>query len=263
MEMTSKVAVDDGLLASACAMADIAGKTARKYFRTVVPHENKQDGSPVTIADKAIEAELRRMIRLNYPLDGILGEEEEAVALDSDCIWVVDPIDGTKSFMTGMPTFGTLIARLENGAPQLGVIDIPAMNERWIGMRGVPTTMNGSACHTSNCRHLADAALYATSPDFFEPEEAVLFETVSRKAAMRRFGGDCYSYALLASGHVDAVVEASLKPFDFLALVPVIEGAGGVVTDWEGKALGIDSSERVVASATPELHAEILQHLKG
>ncbi|MGY4309380.1 inositol-phosphate phosphatase/L-galactose 1-phosphate phosphatase/histidinol-phosphatase [Bradyrhizobium sp. USDA 4369] len=252
----------EALLAFACAMADAAGVIARRYFRSVLSFENKADGSPVTRADRDIEALLRDMIRQRFPGDGVLGEEQDPEALDSDRVWVIDPIDGTKSFMSGMPTFGTLLALVEQGKPRLGVIDMPALGERWIGTDGRATTVNGAECSTRDCISLADAVVYTTSPDIFSAEEAERFDQVSRAAAMRRFGGDCYAYALLASGHVDAVIESSLKPFDYLALVPVIEGAGGMITDWDGRALGISSGARVVAAATAQLHAELLEGLR-
>lgn len=253
---------DQETLNFACELADAARVIACKHFRTPVPFENKSDGSPVTIADKSIESMMRRMIRERFPQDGIVGEEEESVSINSDRLWVLDPIDGTKSFMSGMPTFGTLIATVENGRPQLGVIDLPALGERWIGGPDRPTELNGEICQTRRCTQLSEAVLYSTSPDIFRPEELRRFEQASGKAAMRRFGGDCYAYALLSSGHIDAIIEAAMKPFDFMALVPVIEGAGGVISNWEGEPLSFDSNGQVLASATLELHKELLGELK-
>lgn len=261
--MTITQQTGDRTIDFACAMADTARTIALQYFRTSLSHENKQDGSPVTIADRTIEAKLRDMIKEQFPNDGILGEEEESVGLDSDNIWIVDPIDGTKSFMTGMPTFGALIARVEKGKPSLGIIEVPAMKERWVGCSDGPTMLNGTVCKASSCKKLSDAAVYATSPDIFTKEEASKFNELTKVADMRRFGGDCYAYALLASGHVDGVVESDLKPFDYMSLVAVIEGAGGVITDWQGAPLSINSNGRVVAAATSELHSEMLAYLKG
>ncbi|MBT9385305.1 histidinol-phosphatase [Pseudooceanicola sp. CBS1P-1] len=248
-------------LALAGEMADTARGIALDYFRTTLPYESKQDGSPVTLADKTIEARLRALIEGTFPEDGIVGEEQDSVRIDSPRLWIVDPIDGTKSFMTGMPTFGCLIATYEDGAPDLGVIELPALNERFVGKTGRATEFNGTPCHTRACTRLAEAIVYATSPDIFTEAELAAFDRVSKQAAIRRFGGDCYAYALLASGHVDLVIESELKPFDYLALVPVVQGAGGVITDWTGQPLTLESDGRVIAAATPELHAEALAAL--
>lgn len=239
-------------------LADAAGAVSMQYFRRVLDVEHKADHSPVTIADRAVEATMRERIEAKYPTHGIFGEEHGKENTDSTQLWILDPIDGTKSFITGMPTFGTLIAHLENGVPVLGVIDIPATGERWLGVKGKPALFNGDTCHVSSCTQLSKANIYATSPDIFDEVGASAFERVSSKAAMRRFGGDCYAYGLLASGHIDAVMEMSLEPYDYLALVPVIECAGGVVTDWNGARLTDQSDGRVIAAATAELHGEIL-----
>lgn len=214
------------LVAFAEFLADAARPIARRYFRRPLTIEDKQDHSPVTVADREIERRLRELINARYPEHGIFGEEEGGADLDNAHLWVVDPIDGTKSFISGMPTFGTLVAFMGLDAPRIGVIDMPALDERWTGAGGRPTYRNGEPCRTRSCGRLADAIIYATSPDIFSAEESGLFETVSRAARMRRFGGDCYAYALLASGCVDAVMEAQMKPYDYLALVPIIEGAG-------------------------------------
>jgi len=234
---------------------------ALRYFRQDLKIEDKRDSSPVTCADREIEKVLRREISTHFPADTILGEEYGIEAKEGVGLWVVDPIDGTKSFITGAPNFGTLIAYCRGNRPDVGVISCPASDEIWVGQRGVPTVYNGAPCRVSTCKCLADARLYTTSPDGFDREELRKFEAVSRLVKLRRFGGDCYSYGLLASGHIDVVLETNLEPYDFLALVPVVEGAGGVITDWRGGALAPQSSGRVLASATPELHERILSHL--
>lgn len=248
----------EALVTFACGLADLAAPMSLDYFRTPLDVERKADLSPVTLADRAVEAAMRERIGETYPAHGIYGEEHGNANIDSPHVWVLDPIDGTKSFVTGMPTFGTLIAHLEDGIPTLGIISIPATAERWVGRAGAATQFGGAACRTSGCTRLSDANVYTTSPDIFDEHGLRVFENVTSGAAMRRFGGDCYSYGLLASGHVDAVIEMSLQPYDFLALVPVIEGAGGVITDWEGRPLGLGSDGRVIAAATAELHAEML-----
>lgn len=261
--MTKHIENIDELSSFALSLAELAGSISMPYFRKPLTVEHKADTSPVTIADRSVEAAMRKLIDQKYPSHGIFGEEHGKENLGGDQLWVLDPIDGTKSFITGMPTFGTLIAYLEYGAPVVGVIDIPATFERWLGVSGKPTLFNNGECRTSPCRRLSEANIYATSPDIFDAAGRDAFERVSRNAAMRRFGGDCYTYGLLASGHVDAVMEMSLEPYDYLALVCVIEGAGGVITDWNGNALHEGSDGRVIAAATQDLHTEILSLIKS
>ncbi|TDK51241.1 histidinol-phosphatase [Antarcticimicrobium luteum] len=242
-------------------LADVTDAMAMSYFRKPLDVERKADQSPVTLADRAIEAKMRERIAQKFPAHGILGEEHENTRLESAHIWVLDPIDGTKSFISGMPTFGTLIACLSDGAPELGVISIPPTGERWMGLHDKPTTLNGTPCHTSGRTRLADATLYTTTPDTFDAAGSGKFEALSGQVGMRRFGGDCYAYGLLASGHVDLVFEMGLHPYDYMALVPVIEGAGGVITDWQGGPLGLHSDGHVIAAASAALHQEALAAL--
>jgi histidinol phosphatase-like enzyme (inositol monophosphatase family) len=227
-------------------------------FRSDMLIKLKDDESPVTAVDRDVETLIRGLIQATYPEHGILGEEHGARHADAEYVWSIDPIDGTRSFITGWPLWGTLLALLHNGVPLLGVVDMPVLNERWVGIRDGATTLNGTRCRSRRRGRLADATLYATSPDIFSPSERETFERICRAAQSRRFGGDCYSYALLASGQIDAVVEANLKPYDYLPLVPVIESAGGVITDWQGQPLGIHSDGCVIAAASAELHREIL-----
>ncbi|WP_207477836.1 histidinol-phosphatase [Arenibaculum pallidiluteum] len=251
----------DELAAFAETMAEATRPVIGRYFRQALAVETKPDESPVTVADRTVEELLRRMVRERHPDHGILGEEYGREGLDSRHVWVIDPIDGTKSFITGMPLFGTLIALLEDRRPVLGVIEVQPLRERWLGVAGRPTTLNGRPCRTSGCTRIEDASLYATSPDAFQGGERDSFERVSRRARLRRFGGDCYAYGLLAAGFVDAVVETGLQPYDYLPLVSVIEGAGGVITDWQGCPPGIGSDGRIVAAATAALHETLLDAL--
>lgn len=244
-------------------LADLARPLARAHFRTSIGIEWKADLSPVTAADRAVERTLREAIALRYPDHGVLGEEEAAVGIDRRVVWVVDPIDGTKSFITGLPLFGTLIAALVDGRPRVGIIEAPALGERWVGVAGGGTRLDGAPCRTSGVTRLADARLFATSPDMFSPAETTRFAALARQVGLSRFGGDCYAYGLLASGHVDLVVEASLKPYDFMALVPVVEEAGGVITDWSGAPLSIASGGQVIAAANGTLHALALDILRA
>jgi inositol-phosphate phosphatase / L-galactose 1-phosphate phosphatase / histidinol-phosphatase len=243
-------------------LGNAAGRIALTHFRSDIDFERKQDLSPVTIADRAIEQELRRLISARFPEHGVLGEETGSTPGDR-YTWYLDPIDGTKSFISGMPLFGTLIALADekNEAVIAGMIDMPAMAERWYGTpRG--TTFNDVRAKVSRAVNLEDAQIYTSSPDFFSPEDWTRYDALSRKAMFRRFGGDCYQYGLLASGHCDLVVESSLKSFDFMALVPVIQGAGGVICDWEGQPLTRDSDGRVIAAASPALLQQALAILK-
>jgi histidinol phosphatase-like enzyme (inositol monophosphatase family) len=231
---------------------------ALTHFRTSLDIEQKSDLSPVTVADREIEAMFRAALSRRWPEDGFLGEEEGAEGVDRLRVWVVDPIDGTKAFVTGNPLFGTLVALLENGRPRLGVIDMPALGERWAAADG-PATFNGEPCRASDCADIAEATLYCTSPDVFVGRDLDSFARLRAAARLTRYGGDCYCYGLLASGHVDLVAETGLQPFDYLAVVRVVEAAGGVMTDWSGGPLGLGSDGRVLASATPALHAQALR----
>ena len=260
MNGVNPMQVDD-LLAFAQQLADAARPIAMRYFRQPLAVETKADHSPVTIADRMIETEMRRLIAARFPEHGVFGEEFTR-QVGAEYTWVLDPIDGTKSFITGMPLFGTLIALVRGREPVLGIVDFPAMGERWMGVAGDMTRLNGQPARSSGCRSIARSRCYATSPDMFGDQDRPRFEALSQRAAMRRFGGDCYAYALLASGHCDLVVEAGLQPYDYLPLVPVIEGAGGRITDWQGERLGFDSDGRVIAAASEALWEQTIDALR-
>lgn len=228
---------------------------AKKYFRSRLSVERKSDHSPVTVADRSIETAITTVLKDRFPDHGILGEEHGATDLDTRYVWVIDPIDGTKSFISGVPLFGTLIALLEDGQPVMGVIDMPVLGECWHARKGHGAFLGAEKCRTSATTRLDDAILFATSPDQFRDRDAEIFESLAAHCLERRFGGDCYSYGLLASGHVDVIFEADLQPYDFMPLVTIVAEAGGVITDWDGKPLGLSSNGRVLAAATPELHA--------
>jgi histidinol phosphatase-like enzyme (inositol monophosphatase family) len=247
-------------------LADGARAVSCRHFRTDTTVETKADASPVTRADQETEAFLRARIAAAYPAAGVFGEEQGAGGLDADLLFVVDPIDGTKSFITGSPLFATLIAVLQGGRPVVGVIDMPVLDERWIGVAGEQTVYRWAdrsfCCATGNGVVMGEAAVSTTSPDMFAPDDWARFDAVSRRARLRRFGGDGYQYGRLARGELDLVGEGDLKPYDYLALVPVVEGAGGVVTDWAGAPLALDSDGRVLAAANADLHADALASLK-
>lgn len=252
----------DAAFRLAHSMADTARSLASKYFRQIGGYDLKADSSPVTVADRDIELSLRQAIAAYFPGHGVYGEEFGA-EITSDEIWVIDPIDGTKSFVTGVPLFGSLIAFVEADVARIGVVEIPVLQERWSALAGQGTTLNGTACRTSGCTRLSEARILTTSPDAYDADETLAYDRLSKAARLRRFGGDCYEYGLLASGHIDLLAEASVQPYDYMAAVPVIEGAGGVISDWEGRPLTIRSGSRFVASATRELHDQALAALNG
>ncbi len=254
----------DMLAEFAAGLAQEARPLSRRWFRTyTLDIDRKRDASPVTRADREVEHFLRHRISERFPDHGLFGEEHGTERADATVTWIIDPIDGTRSFITGWPIYGMLLAVLINGQPVLGQIDMPALGERWIGCQSRPTLFNGDLVRTSGCRRLADASAYTTSPDSFAADDWINFERVTRLARERRFGGDCYSYALLASGHIDLVIEAGLQPYDYLPLVPVVDGAGGIITDWAGRPLTRQSDGRVIAAATIELHAEAIAALQA
>lgn len=239
-------------------LADVAAAHSLGSFRTGLQVDLKADASPVTLADRAAEAAMRALINEAVPAHGILGEEHGRERIDAERVWVLDPIDGTKSFITGSPLWGTLIALVHGGRVELGMIDMPVLGERWVGQPGIGAHCNERPVHAGGCTSLAQARVLTTSPDAFAPDEWAAYDALSRRGAMRRFGGDCYGYAQLAGGHVDIVAECQLQPYDYMALVGVVEGAGGVITDWQGRALSIHSNGRVLAAATAALHREAL-----
>jgi inositol-phosphate phosphatase/L-galactose 1-phosphate phosphatase/histidinol-phosphatase len=248
----------DPFLALAADLADAAGEAIRPYFRRPIAVTDKPDLSPVTVADRAAEAAMRRLIAARFPEHGIIGEEYGPERADAEFVWVLDPIDGTKSFISGVPLFGTLIALARHGRPILGIIDQPISRERWVGAAGHPTSFNGTAIHCRPCAALAAATVFSTSPDMFKGRDATAHGRVAQAAKLVRFGADCYAYGLLASGFIDLVVEASLKPYDFSAMVPIVEGAGGIATDWQGKPLTLASDGRVLVAGDLIAHREAL-----
>lgn len=242
-------------------LADAAGAAIRPFFRADYGLETKDDASPVTLADKAAEAAMRRLIVADRPMDGIIGEEEEDRDGSSGRTWVLDPIDGTRSFIVGRPIFGTLIALLEDGWPVLGIIDQPIIGERWLGVTGRPTLFNGKPAQARRCRELSQALLATTSPALFTDGQLHAFEHVDSAVMSTVLGGDCYNYGLVASGHLDLVIEAGLKLHDFAALVPVVEGAGGRMCDWQGDPLHAGSTGEVIAAGDPARIEEIVEAL--
>jgi len=236
-------------------LADAAGEIVKQYFRTSFDVETKGDDTPVTIADRAVEKRMREIIEAERPDDGIYGEEFGVKEGSSGYVWVLDPIDGTKSFVIGRPTFGTLIAVCKGGAPILGVIDQAILGERWIGTKD-KTTFNGESVTCKPCPDHTKATICSTTPAMFDGMEPVYenFESGCRIT----WGGDCYMYGMMANGYLDVAIEANMQPYDYLALVPVVEGAGGCISDFRGQALTIESgTSTVVACGDPSIFEDV------
>lgn len=247
--------VPDAYVAFAATLAEASGPIIRDYFAKGVSVEDKADSSPVTAADKDSEAAMRVLIEQRYPDHGIVGEEFGAIREDAEFVWVLDPVDGTKAFILHKLTFGTLIALSHRGKPVLGVIDQPILNHRWVGASGRQTAFNGEAVRGRTCGALAEARLNTTAAELFTDSQFTRFQNLSRQTKFCHWGGDCYGFGLVASGFIDLSVEAGLKTHDFMALVPIIEGAGGRVTDWDGKSLDMNSDGTIIAAGDPALIA--------
>ncbi|TCZ60934.1 inositol monophosphatase family protein [Roseicella aquatilis] len=258
--------IDPEFVAAAEAAADVAGQVIRPLFRSALLVEAKGDASPVTEADRGAELAMRELLRRRFPDHGLWGEEYGPERAEAEWLWVLDPIDGTRAFVTGRPLFGTLIGLLHRGRPVLGLIDQPGIGERWIGVAGEPTRFRsplGGAARCRPCPAVGHAELSCTSPDMFEPADRPGFERLRAAARRVTWGGDCYAYGLLALGLVDVVAESTMKPWDWAALVPVVEGAGGRVTGWDGRPLTLESDGRVLAVGDPVLLPEAVGLLGG
>lgn len=258
----------DDELAVAHRLADTARAAIRPHFRAVSP-EFKGDASPVTIADRDAEDAMRVILMEHFPQDGVIGEEYPEYEGRSGRKWVLDPIDGTISFIAGRPIFGTLIALMHDGWPVLGIIDQPIAGERWVGRIGAPTTLNGKEVRTRSCKSLDAAILATSSPHYFDAEGADAYMRLAhavggnKRQGMIVYGGDCYNYGLLASGTLDIVCEAGMALHDYAALVPVVEGAGGTMSDWQGNPLDANSDGTVLALGDPARLEDVLEALGG
>ena len=253
----------DAEIALAHRLADAAREAILPHFRSGMTSERKSDSTPVTLADRAAEAAMRAIIKAEFPDDAIHGEEYGAETGSSGRTWVLDPIDGTAGFLAGRPMFGTLIALVVEGWPVLGVIDQAVLKERWVGITGRPTTLNGQPVRTRGCAALAEATLATTGPHYFDDHEGEHFMALAARTDHRRMvmGGDCYNYAMLATGQIDIVCEAGLKLHDYAALVPVVEGAGGVMCDWSGEPLHAASQGDVLALGDPARLEDVVEAL--
>lgn len=245
-------------------LADAASAAIMPHFRQAFAVDNKwEDGfDPVTIADKNGETAIRALINADYPDHGILGEEHGPENLDAEHVWVLDPIDGTRAFITGLPTWGTLIGLRTNGTPKLGMMVQPYVGERYGGdctTAWYKGPLGEKALQTRSCTRLEEATIFTTTPAIFSSQERAAFDRVEASTQLSRYGTDCYAYCMVAAGHGDAVIESGLQAYDIVALVPIIEGAGGVVTTWTGGSPA--DGGQIVASGDPRLHEIILAEL--
>ena len=242
-------------------LADAANAETLPRFRAGIDVVNKLAGGfdPVTEGDRTAESAIRALIEANFPDHGILGEEHANVGLDRECVWVIDPIDGTRAFISGLPTWGTLIGFYQNGRGRMGVFEQPFIGERYFadGQQSWYRGPDGErALKVRDCGSLANATLFTTSPHIFEADEYARYSAVERQVRLFRYGVDCYAYGLLAGGHIDLVIESGLKPYDVGALIPIVEQAGGVITTWDGGRPEMGGC--VVAAGSAAVHAEAL-----
>ncbi len=253
-------------LAFACELADSARDITLKHFRQPITIEGKSDGSPVTIADKMTETALRERISQRFPEHGVIGEEHAQKTSDSAYEWILDPIDGTRSFISGYPLFGTLICLLKNGEPMVSVIDMPALDERFYATSDsdcMYQNQHGEQVVSASARtDLSEAMLFSTDYTMFNDAENTQSSALREAVSMVRYNGDCYLYAMLAAGWIDIVLEADLKVYDFLPLKLIVERAGGVISDWQGKPLTKASSGQILAAGNRALHEQALAKLR-
>jgi inositol-phosphate phosphatase / L-galactose 1-phosphate phosphatase / histidinol-phosphatase len=248
---------------TAIAIVKAASAVPLRHFRQPLSVDAKPDDSPVTIADRKTEVEIRRLLAEAFPDDGIFGEEFGNSGTTNGRLWVIDPIDGTRSFISGNPLFGMLLALVEDGTPTLGVVGMPALGEVFAGGRDAPATLNGTPIRASAVTRLSDAVIYVNEGDRLHATHPDAFARLMQVGATRRFAYDCYPHALVAAGHVDCVVDLGLEPYDFLSLQPLIEAAGGVVADWHGNPLTLESDGRIVSAATSDLLHQMLDLLNS
>ena len=244
-------------LANKC--ADASGKIIKKYFRKKIKINLKKDNTPFTKADIEAEKIIRELILKQEPNCGFVGEETGSINMNREYCWVVDPLDGTKSFITGKPTFGTLIGLLKNNKPVLGILNQPILNERWVGIAGVETKYNNKKVRVRKCKSIKGAKMYATSPMMFQERNKKIYKNVRAKIGECLFGADCYSHGLMSLGFVDVILEANLKPWDYIASASIISGAGGKITDWNDNDLNLQSDGRILATGDSNIHKKILK----
>ena len=242
---------------------NVSGALIRECIREPFQLEVKGDGSPATSVDQTVEDQMRGVISGEHPDHGILGEEGRAFAPDREFVWVIDPIDGTLPFLAGIPVFGTLLALLHNGVPVMGIIDMPMTADRWIGAVGRPTTRNGLPVHTRDCADLSMALMSTSNPDYYDQSNMPALKRLKQATRFAVYGGSCMFYGQIASGRVDICIDVGFKAWDYMALIPVVQGAGGVFTDWEGRAAGLHTGSQYIAAGDPRIHEQALKILAG
>ena len=242
-------------------LADISQEMIMATYEDMPNVHVKADKSFVTDTDRAVEKRLRKIINVTYPDHGIYGEEYGTENLEAEFVWVLDPIDGTLEFIAGIPVFGTLIGLAHNGRPHLGVLNIPVTRDRWVGISGVSATRNGKPVSTRACDNLEDAVVTCYGIDTMDESAKQRFYRLKEITGRTIYGGGCYTYGVLASGRIDVTADPGLDPYDVYATIAIIEGAGGVVTDWEGNPIDFNWSGLLLAAGDPKCHAAALKQL--
>lgn len=243
----------DQILDKAVELTVRASAIPMAHFRKPLHLVAKEDESPVTIADRDTETFIRNSLAEAFPKDGLFGEEFGVKDGENDALWIIDPIDGTRSFITGNPLFGMLLGRVVAGAPQIGIVRMPALDETYAGAVGRGATLNGAPIRVRQTTDLSKAMVYVNEAEKIEAADPSRFARLCRIGHTRRMGYDCYPHALVAAGQIDVVVDCGLQPYDYLPLIALVEGAGGVICDWQGQSLNLQSDGRVITAATPEL----------
>ena len=246
-------------LDAALHITERASEIPRKYFRAEFEIDHKQDNSPVTIADQETEQFIRESLQSQFPDHAIFGEEFGRETTNSEFEWIIDPIDGTRSFVSGMPLYGMLLALIRNNQPQFGIIRMPELDEVYVGDGQTATLNQSQTLQCSSITSIDEAIIYINEGEKINQVNPALFKNLSECGRVMRLGYDCYPHALLAAGKVDAVIDFDLKPYDYYSLIPVIEGAGGIITDWTGGKLSMESRGDVVSAATGALHEQVLE----
>ena len=246
------------LVTAASQIAEEASSLPMRYFRRGVDIDLKADDSPVTIADRETETLIRARIEARFPGHGIFGEEHGRVGMDRRFVWIIDPIDGTKSFISGVPLFGMLMGVLDDGKPTAGVIRMPALDETYSGGLNTPALRNNQKIQVDRVERLDRATVFINEASRVLRDHPEVIDSLQRRSRLTRFANDCYTFALLASGQIHALIDTDLQPYDYLPALPVVEAAGGIMTDWNGLPLTLSSNGSVAAASTPELHRELL-----
>ena len=242
----------------ALTITEQASEIPRRYFRSGFDIDHKQDESPVTIADRETEQFIRNALQKQFPDHAIFGEEFGRDNIDSEYEWIIDPIDGTRSFVCGMPLYGMLLALLKHGLPEFGIIRMPELGEVYSGDGKSANRNQSETLSTSKTVAIEDAIIYINEGEKIARKSPELFSRLTSAGRVMRLGYDCYPHALLAAGEVDLVIDFDLKPYDYFSLIPVVEGAGGIITDWQGQTLTMESTGDVISAATPELHQQAM-----